>query len=350
MFTGGTIGSKNNSGTISVNEAGSYHLIDAYKASPQQREVSLETVQPLNLLSENIVPDDWNTLMSAISEVDLALYDGIIVTHGSDTLAYSAAMLSFLCCHSAIPIILVASNYPIDDVRSNGLSNFAAAIDFIAEDPIPGVFVVYRNDQGESVVYLGTRVTQAESFTDQLDSPYAVPFGRMNQGRLAVNKHPYNPTIEELRGRSLASSPWQAGGSGLQSGLLYIKPFPGIDYSYYNFSQHAPKAVLHDLYHSGTAGASAPGNHSLIRFAEHCAKHGVDLYLCPLKDRSEALYASSMKLLEAGVTFIENMSIEAALMKLTLAYSFLKDKASIHSFVMDNPIFYEMIKRPNSKG
>ncbi|MFX3636434.1 MAG: asparaginase [Candidatus Pristimantibacillus sp.] len=346
MFTGGTIGSKNNEGTVSVNEAGSYYLIDAYIASPLKREVRLQTAQPLNILSENLVPDDWNILIRAINEVDKSLYDGIIVTHGSDTLAYTAAMLSYVCCNTTIPIVLVASNYPLDDARSNGLHNFASAINFIAQEGIPGVFVVYRNDKGESVVYLGSRITQALSFTDQFDSPYSLPYGEMIEGELSLYEHPYNPALQELRSRAAVPSPWSNESSALEAGLLYIKPFPGIDYSYYDFRERekAPKAILHDLYHSGTASANATGNHSLLRFAEFCAEHGVDLYLCPLKDSSEALYASSVSLLEAGVTFIENMSVEAALMKLTLAYSMYREKTDVQSFVMDTSLFYEFIR------
>ncbi|MUT66594.1 asparaginase [Paenibacillus sp. NEAU-GSW1] len=346
LFTGGTIGSKNNNGKMSPQAGGAYTLIESYTNAPDRRDVVFDTAQPLNVLSENIVPDDWNTLMDALGGLDKSAYDGIIVTHGSDTLAYSAAMLSYLCCDTPVPIVLVAANYPLEDERSNGASNFAAAIDFIAGESLPGVFVVYRNDRGESIVYLGTRITQCESFTDQFGSPYSVPYGQMVEGRFVRNEHPYNPFTDELRGRGGAfSSPWQQGKSRLESGLLYIKPFSGIDYSYYDFSgARKPKAVLHDLYHSGTASANAPGSHSLLRFAEYCGTHGVDLYLCPLKDSSEALYASSVSLIEAGVAFIENMSIEAALTKLTLTYSLLHaDKEEIRDFVLNTSLFYEHI-------
>ncbi|MCM3627982.1 asparaginase [Paenibacillus glycanilyticus] len=343
MFTGGTIGSKNNNGAISVNEAGSYHLIDAYMASPLKREADLETVQPMNILSENIVPSDWNTLIAAIRAVDQSSYDGIIVTHGSDTLAYSAALLSFALCDLTIPLVLVASNYPLGDERANGLSNFAAAVDFISEDAAPGVFVTYRNNKGETIVYLGSRIKQCESFTDQFDSPYSVPYGIMSGGRLVRHDHPFNPAHEELRARQPVSSPWLEGGEGIQSVMLYIRPFPGLNYTYYDFSRHKPKAVLHDLFHSGTANASGLDSHSLLQFARYCAEHGVDLYLCPLKDSSEAMYASSIRLLEAGAVFIENMSVEAALMKLTLAYSLPLGTEEIRAFIMEQPLFYEFV-------
>ncbi|GGG73923.1 asparaginase [Paenibacillus radicis (ex Gao et al. 2016)] len=352
FFTGGTIGSKNNNGTVSVHESGTYALIEAYGSLPNKRDVQFETAQPLNVLSENLVPDDWNVLMEALDGIDKTEYAGIIVTHGSDTLAYSAAMLSYLCCDTPVPIVLVAANYHLEDERSNGVSNFAAAIDLImSTDGAPGVFVVYRNDRNESLVYLGTRITQCESFTDQFGSPYDLPYGRVEQGRFITEAHPDNPTMEALRARERSYSPWGKRGSGkrVESGLLYIKPFTGIDYSFYDFSRRKPKAVLHDLYHSGTASANAPGNHSLLQFAQYCWEQGVDLYLCPLKDRTEAMYTSSVSLMEAGVVFIDNLSVEAALTKLTLAYSLFDSKEDIESFMWNTELFYERLK-PDKKG
>ncbi|MGG4144688.1 asparaginase domain-containing protein [Paenibacillus algorifonticola] len=344
IFTGGTIGSKSGAGAISVREAGSYAIIEGYQSSPRCREsVKLECAQPLNILSENLVPDDWNVLIETIRSADLSRYNGIIVTHGSDTLAYSAAMLSYIFCDSPIPIVLVASNYPLGDPRSNGLRNFASAVEFIDGEKLKGVYVVYENSAGEAIVYLGTRVTQAVSFTDQLECPYDVHYGIMSEGKLIVNQHSYNPPVQELRSRKPSPSPFTAGKDKLQSGLLYVKPFSGMTYDYFDFGQKAPKAVVHDLFHSGTANTSASERHSLLAFAKYCAEHSVDLYLCPLKDSSETLYASSVALQQAGVSFIENMSVDAALMKLTLAYSLYTDKQQLREFVMNTPLFYEFV-------
>lgn len=345
VFTGGTIGSRNTDGAIQVNASGSYYLIDKYESSPQRREVQLDTIQPLNILSENLVPDDWNTLIAALRETDMQQYDGIVVTHGSDTLAYTAAMLSYACAGTQVPIILVASGHPLDDPRSNGLSNFAAAIDYIEGGYPPGVFVIYRNDRNESVVYLGTRISQCLPFTDQFDCPYGVPYGRMADGQFIPDGHRLNPSADELRAHaaerraeSTAKSGWK-----IASGVMYIRPFPGLDYTMYNFAGGAPKAVLHDLFHSGTANAGSAPHHSLLQFAEHCREHGVDLYLCPLKDSSGALYDSSLKLIEAGVTFIERMSAEATLMKLTAAYSQFDDRSDVRRYVLDETVFFEHI-------
>ncbi|OMF37235.1 hypothetical protein BK133_06425 [Paenibacillus sp. FSL H8-0548] len=343
LFTGGTIGSKKQGAGIDVDQSGTYSLIDVYLNSTRQRDDSiLHTIQPLNLLSENMTTDDWIVLAEAIRGVDTALYDGLVITHGSDTLAYSAAMLSYLFANSSIPIVLTASNYPLEDERSNGLRNFSNAIDFIADAGLPGVFVVYEDDQGNAHVYLGTRITQAVSFTDQFGSPYGVPYGTMENGAFSWLEHGRNPTPEALLQPAAQSSlVWEPTSLRLDSNVVYIKPYPGLNYSYYDFSLNRPKAVLHDLHHSGTACAIAEGPYSLPQFIAYCIKLGIDVYICPIRDQSDSLYSSSLRLIEAGAIVIEKLSVEAALTKLMLAYGLYGDKAEAKAFAIGSSLYYE---------
>src|SRR5690554_4742477 len=107
---------------------------------PIKEQVKFDVLQPLRILSENIVPQDWITLIKCLDSVKLNKYIGIIITHGSDTIPYTSAAISYAYNHTPIPIVLVASNYPLEDERSNGLRNFTDAIDFIHNSPLPGVF------------------------------------------------------------------------------------------------------------------------------------------------------------------------------------------------------------------
>lgn len=342
IFTGGTIGSRKSGQGIDVLAPGSYTLIDAYTNSGLHRsDVTLTAVQPLNLLSENITPDDWIALAEAIRAADHGAYDGIVVTHGSDTLAYSAALLGYLFADAKLPVVLTASNYPLEDERSNGLRNFAGSIDFIADAGLPGVFAVYEDDKGCSHVYIGTRMTTAASFTDQFGSPYGVTYGRMERGRFQWHDHPQNPLPESLRSAPKTGLKWEPGTLRLESGIVYIKPYPGLDYSYYDFTVRRPKAVLHDLHHSGTASAAGKGPYSLPQFITDCRAMGIDVYICPIKDRSAPLYSSSLRLIEAGAIIIENMSMEAAVTKLMLAYGAYSDRAEAEAFVTGTSVYYE---------
>ncbi|WP_424766549.1 asparaginase [Paenibacillus sp. sgz302251] len=342
VFTGGTIGSRKQGAGIDVNKSGSYALTDAYDHSPLKREdVTLHAIQPLNLLSENIEPADWLALAAAIRGVDLSAYDGVIITHGSDTLAYSAAMLSYLFANSSVPIVLTASNYPLSEERSNGLRNFANAVDFILDAGLMGLFVVYENEQGSPLVYLGTRMTQAVSFTDQYSSPYGIPYGVMADQRFIWHADVRNPKPEALKKARVSPFQWEPDTLAIDSGIVYIRPYPGLNYYFYDFSVQKPKAVLHDLHHSGTACATEEGPYSLPLFIASCLSLGIDFYICPIRDRESALYSSSLRLIEAGAIVLDRMSIEAAITKLMLGYGLYDDQKQVETFVTRTTLFYE---------
>lgn len=343
IFTGGTIGSRRSGQAINVADEGSYALIEAYERLAFRRnDVYLETLQPLNILSENITPEDWRTLATAIREVDWSSYSGIIVTHGSDTLAYSAAMMSYLFADIRLPLVFTASNYPLADERSNGLRNFAHAIDFVMDASLPGVFVVYENDKGEALVYLGTRITQCEPFTDQFGSPYEIVFGRMVNGRFEWRPNERNPKPESLQFHKRGFE-WSPDTLSLDSAVVYIKPYPGLNYLNYSFAGNKPKAVLHDLHHSGTACAVESGPYSLLQFIAQCRTDGIDFYICPIKDASVPLYSSSVALIKAGATVIENMSMEAAITKLMLAYDLFEESEQVKDFMNQVTVYYEQM-------
>lgn len=341
LFTGGTIGSRRGARGIDVDASGSYFLMEQYAQFAGTRGIEFDTAQPCNLLSENLVPSDWVTLAAAVRAAYGAGYAGVIVTHGSDTLSFSSAMLSYLCCDAPFPVVLTAANYPLDDPRSNGLANFAASVDFIADAGLPGVFALFGDDRGDSVVYLGTRITQALPFTDQFDAPYAAPFGRMREGRFEPNPHPLNPAPAALARPAPPNPPAPQARDDAWPAVLYIKPYPGLDYGAYDFDSRRPRAVLHDTYHSGTANArEGVESRSLVSFISYCRERGVDVYLVPMRSPEGDMYASSSHLTAAGGIALGNISSEAALMKLLLACAVTADAREVERFVR-TPLFFE---------
>ncbi|MHA6482006.1 asparaginase [Paenibacillus sp. strain BS8-2] len=355
IFTGGTIGSKAEGKSIDVHESGSYALLEAYRSMGEARtDIELHTLEPLNLLSENMTTDDWRTLAVAIREADPSSYDGVIVTHGSDTLAYTASVIGYLFAGTTVPIVLTASNYPILDQRANGLRNLAGAIDFVTDSALPGVFVVYENNRGERLVYLGTRISQCESFTDQFGSPYELPYGEMIGALFVWKDDPRNPRPDALRSsaapitemderKARAELKWTANTLKLDDSVLYIRPYPGLNYSFYQWGDHKPSAILHDLHHSGTACALTSGPHSLPAFIAGCMSQGIDVYLSPLLHASDALYASSHALIEAGGVFLEGIGMEAALTKLIAVYGAASDREQAKAWMTEVTFAYEQV-------
>lgn len=380
IFTGGTIGSKKDHKQIDVQQSSAYELLERYEQYIWQqgiaRQVQFDTRSPLQILSENLLPRDWLKIKESLMDVDFAGYAGIIITHGSDTLAYTAAALSFMLHDAPIPILLTASNYPLDDERSNGLGNFSSCVDFIVEQPSSGVFVIFEDYRGETIVHLGSRLLQSAPFTDQFESVHAAPLGKMKNGSFVWLDNENNITIEQLQQRQnklALNKQAVAQQSRLEQEtqddlnfsftleqihfceeILYIKPYPGIVYDYYDFSgsqkgrqgKRKPKAVLHDLYHSGTASTrEIEDEHvSLQHFIAYCQQQRVDFYIAPMKNVQGSLYASSHKLLQYGAIPLENISVEAALVKLMLAYGTLQSKEEIAAFLSGPALFFEYNK------
>ena len=114
LFTGGTIGSITTDGIIDVEREGKYAVVEAYK-SAYGDDVEFECRQVLNILSENMGFSGWEKMIHEINSIDTALYSGVILTHGSDTLAYTSALLGMYFRHFDIPLFIIASNKPIGE-------------------------------------------------------------------------------------------------------------------------------------------------------------------------------------------------------------------------------------------
>lgn len=341
VFTGGTIGSITAGRQIDVHSSGSYELVDRYLERAGKQAPQLTTIQPFNILSENLLPQDWIALKKRIAAQQPERYSGIIITHGTDTLAYSAAALSYLFHDTRIPIVLIASNYPLSDSRSRGIDNLEAAISFICSERMPGVFVCFENKQGETLLHLGTRIRQSAPFTHEYESAYGQPFGRMKQSCFEPVKHPVNPSLLKLAPPSPYLLPPDA---EFTTDIVYIQPYPGLDYSYYSLAEGCrPHAVLHDLYHSATAGTRSDrdGRHSLPAFIHRCKQAGVPVFLCPFKEEEAKLYASSSTLLEAGGIPLRGMTTEAALVKLMLAYGTLSLRPQAAYWLQSTTLLHE---------
>ncbi|MDE6111619.1 MAG: asparaginase domain-containing protein, partial [Eubacterium sp.] len=159
MFTGGTIGCSSSGGVISPNEENTKLLLELYKKE-YSKDVDFEITEPYYALSENNTGKTLEHLISAVCDAVNMDYSGIIVTHGTDTLQYSAAALSYALGNKTIPVLLVSSNYVLTDKKANGLSNFAAAVDFIQNGYGKGVFVPYKNSDNKVYVHRASRLLQ----------------------------------------------------------------------------------------------------------------------------------------------------------------------------------------------
>lgn len=274
IFTGGTISSSKNDGYIGPNEKNNYRLINEYKKlNPEKcRNISFGTAKPYYILSENLTGTHINLLADCIDKaLSSDTYDGIIVTHGTDTLQYMAVGLSYIYTEINIPIVLVSSNYILDDSRANGYDNFSAAMDFItfchekdkksaavsaekyainniAAKNIAsnntanhsGVYVSYKNENEPAVIHYGARLLSHTSYSDKIYSVDNLTATDSINSTTATGN--INKTDAEFifgdKPRFSEHSP-----------VVYLRPYPGERYS---LAPEYVRAILLDTYHSGT--------------------------------------------------------------------------------------------------
>ena len=113
IMTGGTIGSSFDGDSINVRSDGKSAVVD--RSLSEHTDIQFDTVHPLNILSESITCDDFNILAKALFDVDDTKYDGVIVTAGSDSLAYLSSFVGLLLGDCPIPVIGMFANESIFD-------------------------------------------------------------------------------------------------------------------------------------------------------------------------------------------------------------------------------------------
>lgn len=249
IMTGGTIGSrKNEDGWIAPDRHQPFALLDKYeeKYSASASEVTFDCTMPYQILSENLDADHLMQLVDAVrTQLEKEQYDSLIVCHGTDTLQYSAAVLSLVFADSGIPIFLVSSNYPIEDERANGLVNFHYAVVSSAKKRT-GVYVVYRNADGNTYLHRGDRLLTHQAYEDDLHSVGEEYIGRFTPAGIWEERKT-GKTAKQRQPLIL-----KQGYCGLMkdaASILWLKVYPGMPYPHLN--EHV-KAVLLETYHSGT--------------------------------------------------------------------------------------------------
>ncbi len=157
IATGGTIASKETEEGLAP-AISSQELLSCV---PEVAEAcSVDTVQPFNLDSTNVRAPHWLQIADII-ERNYGIYDGFVVTHGTDTMAYTAAALSYLIQNSSKPIVLTGSQKSVYSRDTDARRNLSDAFLFCADDNSYGVRIVF-----DGSVILGTRAkkTRTRSF------------------------------------------------------------------------------------------------------------------------------------------------------------------------------------------
>lgn len=130
----------------------------------------VETIQVCNIDSTNISPDIWISLMETIRD-NYDRFDGFVICHGTDTMAYTAAMLSYLIQNSPKPIIITGAQRPINMEITDSKSNLFDSFLYACSPNASGVQIVFNGK-----VILGTRARKTHSKSFQAFSSINYPY------------------------------------------------------------------------------------------------------------------------------------------------------------------------------
>ncbi len=338
ILVGGTICTTlNDNGTLSVDKNAGARIVENFRKSESvYRDTQIDLSENLMILSENMTVSDWNRILDTYRKCTKEKsYDGIIIAHGTDTLAYTASLFSMVLAGTNIPVIFVSANARLESARSNGNDNFRCAVECICRGIPANIYAVYKNISDKHIyLHLASRLEQCRNYSEDFNSFGAIDITDIND----ENSDEYFDVIKRSYPRDEIKTFIDVMGDWhLSQCVLMITPYVGIDYSAFDYSKYS--AVLHGAYHSGTACSEAGEHKDTVRYMiDKCARIGVDTYFSPSRQAGE-IYETVEHIAghktENGrrINFLYGATSEVAYAKLLLAYSVFKDEEERNEFI-----------------
>ncbi|QCR36031.1 asparaginase [Nissabacter sp. SGAir0207] len=300
-YTGGTIGmQRSDQGYVPV----SGHLQRLLAAMPEfhrpeMPDFTIHEYAPL-IDSSDMTPEDWQHIADDIRQ-RYDEYDGFVILHGTDTMAFTASALSFMLENLDKPVIVTGSQIPLEALRSDGQINLLNSLYLAANHPVKEVCLFFNNK-----LYRGNRTTKAHADGfDAFASPNLAPLleAGIHIRRLATPTLP--AAAAPLKVHHITPQP---------IGVVTI--YPGISGEVVsNFLRQPVKALILRSYGVG----NAPQKPALLDELRQASERGivvVNLTQCMTGRVNMGGYATGNALAHAGVISGFDMTVEAALTKL----------------------------------
>ncbi len=272
---------------------------------PQLADVAeLESVSLLSLDSGDMQPEHWlaiaRTVHAALARDDL---DGVVVTHGTDTMSYTASALAFLLGPLPRPVVLTGAQRPLADVRTDARSNLIDAT-IAATLRVPEVVIAFG-----SRILRGCRTLKADAWAfDAFATPACPPLVDFGVGVSVASHVRRAGTLRALDER-------------LEPRVLAVRIFPGLDPQLVvGAIRSGVRGLVIEAYGTGNL-PSLPGS-SLIPALEEAKARGVPVVVvsqCPRGHVELTRYEGGAAAARAGAIDGGDMTVEAAVAKLMIA-------------------------------
>ena len=304
LSTGGTIASKVDYRTGAVTPALS--AAELYEAVPEIAKIANVDAEVLfSEYSENLQPEHWLEIAKKLDSIVDSDYVGVIIAHGTDTMHYSSAFLSFALSGFKKPITLVGSQRSSDRPSSDAALNLISATKFLVNTKSKGVFVVMHQNESDDAVacHLGTRVrknhtSKRSAFQTVGSEPAFLVYEDKileNMKNLFFSENEYNPRIN------------------LDTKVALIKYHPGFNPE---IIESLIKLEYRGIIFEGT-GLGHVGR-TMYDSIKKAKENGIFLGMtsqCIDGRVSMTVYESGRDLLDMGIIPLENMIPEVALVK-----------------------------------
>ena len=289
------------------------------------RLAALECRTICNLDSTNVQPEEWIQIAEEVRKEGIS-YDGVVILHGTDTMAYTAAALSFLLQPVKKPVILTGSQIAMEAEGSDAISNLIQAVQ-TAVSGVPGVFIVFAGKIIKGVRAKKMCTRELEAFHSMNEEPA----GRIENGQIIWR---FEECGRNTVGDGIPASQKTDYEIKLNPNIALVKLYPGIE-----------EKLLHAVIEAGYEGiileafgcGGIPNyRRNLLPELERAIQKGIAVVVttqCEYNGVNLDLYEVGVLAKKLGVLSAKDMTIEALTTKLMWVLGQTKDRGKIEEMM-----------------
>ncbi|MFH8132260.1 MAG: Glu-tRNA(Gln) amidotransferase subunit GatD [Candidatus Aenigmatarchaeota archaeon] len=332
LGTGGTIASR-----VDYRSGGVYASFsprDIVAQIPELKEIAnIKVEQVMNIMSEDITPEKWVEIAKAVAKEINSGSKGVIVTHGTDTLHYTSAALSFMLKDLPCPVALVGSQRSSDRPSSDAVMNVSCAANFVANSDVAEVCIVMHGSINDDYCFAirGTRARKMHaSRRDAFKAINELPIAKIywENRKIEILNQNYRKRSEKKVKVD----------EKIERKVALIKCYPGLNPEIFDFYlEKGYKGFVVEA--TGLGHVPTLGENSLLPKIEKAVSLGIPVVIasqCLYGRTHPTIYHNLRELLKRGVIFASDMLPEVAYVKLMFVLGHEKKMEKIKELMLSN--------------
>ncbi|RYM04751.1 asparaginase [Sporolactobacillus sp. THM7-7] len=288
------------------------------------RDTSVDFQVLMNKDSTNMQPEDWLAMARVITKKQ-SRYDSFIITHGTDTMAFTASGLSYLLHDVPKTIVMTGSQVPVSFKRTDAKKNIKDALTFAQKADIPGVFIVFDGKviQGTRAVKMRTKSYDA---FESVNYPYVATIHEKDV-QIHVRQEPAKPVFKPHL--------------GICPDVFLLKVFPGLSPQFFDYLRDHTRGLIIESFGNGGLPFE---KRNLVSGVEKLVRKGIPVIIttqCLEEGQDMNLYEVGKRVADAGGITAGDMNTEAIVAKLMWILSQTPDLATIKKMIQ-TPLAHDL--------